>query len=124
MQTRWAASDYLPAFLRLSDRCAIRRVSTGSDILNPEGNDVTASKLTIDRQIEHGEVASATFDLEFCSDGPDVLGSQWRLCAGQLALLPRYSLGRGGRIHLILHGHTLRLSYRGESMYHRIRDRS
>jgi hypothetical protein len=30
------------------------------------------------------------------------------------------SLGRGGSIHLILHGHTPRLGYGGESMSHPI----
>jgi hypothetical protein len=52
----------------LSDRCAIRRVPAGSDILDPDGDNITAAKLTVDRQIEHGEVASAAFDLEFRPD--------------------------------------------------------
>jgi len=60
----------------LTDRCAIRGISAGGDILDPDGDDITAAKLTVDRQIEHGEVASAAFDLEFCPDRPDVSGSQ------------------------------------------------
>src|SRR5829696_1538434 len=51
---------------------------------------------------------------EVSSDRPDVLGSQRRLCPRELALIPRHSLGSGGRIHLILHGHTPRLGYRDE----------
>jgi len=48
------------------------------------------------------------------SNDPGVFGSQRRLCPGQLALIPRHSpLGRWDRIHLILHGHTPRLGYRG-----------
>ena len=46
-------SDWPPGFL-LSDRCAIRRVSAGGDILDPDGDDVTATKLAIDCEIEHG----------------------------------------------------------------------
>jgi hypothetical protein len=58
----------------LSDRCPIRRVPAGGDILDPDGDDITTAKLAVDRQIEHGEVASAAFDLEFRPDRPDVLG--------------------------------------------------
>ncbi len=105
-------SDGPTGFL-LSYRCAIRCVPARSDILDPDCNNVTATKLAINRQIEHGKVASATFDLEFRPDRPDVLGPQRWLCPGQLSLVPRRSLSRGGRIHLILHGHTPRLGYRG-----------
>jgi hypothetical protein len=31
-------------------------------------DDITASKFAINRQVEHGKVASATFDLEFRPD--------------------------------------------------------
>ena len=68
------------------------------------GDDVTATKLAVDRQIEHGKVASVAFDLEFSSDRPDEFGSQRRLRPAQLALGPRHApMGCGGRIHLILH---------------------
>jgi hypothetical protein len=72
-------SDGPPGFL-LSDGCAIRRVAAGGDILDPDGDDVTAPKLAVDRQIEHGEIASAAFDLELRPNRPNVLGSQRRLC--------------------------------------------
>jgi hypothetical protein len=48
--------------------CAIRRVATGSNILDPNGDNVTAAKLAVDRQIKHGEVANSAFDLEFRPD--------------------------------------------------------
>jgi Ku protein len=66
----------------LSDRCPIRRVPAGGDILDPDGDDITTAKLAVDRQIEHGEVASAAFDLELRPNRPDVLGSQGWLCPG------------------------------------------
>ena len=50
-------SDGSPRFL-LPDGCAIRRVAAGGDMLNPDGDDITPTKLTVDCQIEHGEVAS------------------------------------------------------------------
>jgi hypothetical protein len=60
----------------LSDGCAIRRVAAGGDILDPDSDDITPSKLTVDCQIEHCEVASAAFDLELRPIRPDVFGSQ------------------------------------------------
>jgi hypothetical protein len=45
-------SDRPPGFL-LPDCCAIRRVAASGDILDPDGHDVTAAKLAVDRQIEH-----------------------------------------------------------------------
>jgi hypothetical protein len=66
-------SDGSPGFL-LSDRCAIGRVTACGDILDPNGDDITAAKLAVDCQIEHGQVASAAFDLEFRPDRPDMFG--------------------------------------------------
>ena len=64
-------SDRLPGF-PLLDRCAIGRIAARSDILDPDHYYVTATKLAVDRQIEHGEVWSAAFDLEFCLGQPDM----------------------------------------------------
>jgi len=57
-----------PSSLFLSDRGTICGVSARSDILHLDCDDVTATKLTVDCQIEHGKVASATFDLELRTD--------------------------------------------------------
>jgi hypothetical protein len=92
-------SDGPPCFL-LSNRCAIRRVAAGGDILDPDSNDVTAAKLAVDCQIEHREVANSAFDLELCPDRPDMFRSQWRLCPGQLAFVPGHALvGYRGSVH-------------------------
>jgi hypothetical protein len=47
----------------------------GSDILDPDGDDITPTKLAVDCQIEHRQVASAAFDLELRPNRSDVLGS-------------------------------------------------
>jgi hypothetical protein len=60
--------SYGPTGFLLPDRCAIRRVAARGDILDPDGDNVAATKLAVDRQIEHGEVTSAAFDLKFRSD--------------------------------------------------------
>src|SRR5882757_6509361 len=98
-----------PGFL-LSNRCAIRRVAAGGDILDPDGDDVTATKLAIDRQVEHREVTNSAFDLELRPDRPDVFWSQRRLCPCQPAFVPGHALvRRRGVEHFILHGHSPRL---------------
>src|SRR3979409_2049598 len=84
--------------------------TAGAAILDPDGDDITAAKLAVDRQIEHREVANSAFDLELRPDRPDVFWSRRWLCPCQLAFVPRHALvGRRGSVHFILHGHTPRL---------------
>jgi len=64
-------SDW-PARFLLSDCCTIRGVSAGGDIFDLNRYDVTATQLAVDRQVEHGEVPSTTFDLEFSPGRPNV----------------------------------------------------
>jgi hypothetical protein len=68
-------SDRLSGLL-LSHRCPIRRVSSGSDVLDFDRDDVTAAKLAINRQIEHGEVANATLNLELRPNRPNMFRAQ------------------------------------------------
>jgi hypothetical protein len=86
-------SDKPPCFLP-PVRCAIRRVSAGSNILYPDRNDITGTEPAVDCQIEHGEIAIAALDLELCADRPDVFRSQRWLCPGQFSLI------RGTRLDL------------------------
>ena len=67
-------SDW-PSRLLLPNRCAVGGVSARSDILDLDCDDVTATQLAVDRQIEHGEVPSTPFNLEFRPDRPDVFGA-------------------------------------------------
>jgi hypothetical protein len=86
----------------LSNRCAIRRVAAGGDIPDPDGDDVAAKKLAVDRQIEHREVANSAFDLELRPDRPDMFWSQRRLCSCPPAFVPGHALvGRRGSDHFI-----------------------
>jgi hypothetical protein len=56
------------AGLLLAYGCAIRSVSARGDIVDFDRHDIAATKLAVDRQIEHGEVSDATFNLEFRPD--------------------------------------------------------
>jgi hypothetical protein len=72
-------SEWPTSFLQ-PNRCPIRRVPAGCNILDPDGDDITAAWLAIDCWIEIGQVAYSAFDLKFRPDRPDVSGSQRRLC--------------------------------------------
>ena len=86
----------------LSYGCAVRSVSARSDILDFDRHDIAPAKLAVDRQIEHGEVAGATFDLEFRPDCPDISGPQRRLRPCQLTFVPRHAFAdRSGGVLLI-----------------------
>ena len=72
---RWIVVDRLTGLLAqfksngptgflLPDRCGICRVSAGGDILDPDSDGITATKLAVDCQVEHGEVVGASFNLE------------------------------------------------------------
>jgi hypothetical protein len=56
------------AGLLLTYSCSIRSVSARGDIVDFDRHDIAATKLAVDRQIEHREVSDATLNLQF---GPD-----------------------------------------------------
>ena len=84
-----------PAGFLLPDRCAIRRVSACGDVFDSDGDDITATELTVDCQIEHGEVASATFDLEFFRIDQTCLGRSGGFAPVSLPLFHGTRLGAG-----------------------------
>src|SRR5579859_1969741 len=93
--------------LLLSYRCTIRGVSSGSDIFDLDSDDVTATKLIVNRQIKHRKVAEAPLDLELRPNRPDVFGAQRWLCPSQLAFVPRSAVDRSCyRIFEFSHGPT------------------
>jgi len=73
--------DWLPGFL-LPHRRPIDCVSAGRDILHLEGDNIAATELAIDGQIEHRQVARPSLDLQLGPDRPDLLWPERRLCPG------------------------------------------
>jgi hypothetical protein len=57
------SAGLLPAYGR-----TICGVSARSDIVDFDRHDIAATKLAINRQMEHGEVSDATFNLKFRPD--------------------------------------------------------
>ena len=51
--------------------------------------------LTIAGEVEHGELSDALPELKANADGPDILEVQRHLLTDELALVPKFALGRG-----------------------------
>src|SRR6516162_6858632 len=91
--------------LLLAHRRAIDGMSVRRHIFYLEADDVAASQLAIDGQIEHREIACSSLDLQVASNRPNVFGPKRRLRPCQFALLPGFvEQTLRDRIFRILHG--------------------
>jgi hypothetical protein len=79
----WAASFLLP------DSRAVETVPIRGDVIDAHRHDVAASKLAVDREVEQGEIACSSFNMQFRSYRPDMAGPKRRLGSDELALVPR-----------------------------------
>ena len=61
------------------------------DVPNAKADEVTASQLAVDRDIEHGEIADAAFVLQAGSNGSNVLRLEGRLRSDYSTVVPRMS---------------------------------
>src|SRR5688572_28679624 len=75
--------------LLLANKCTIECAASRSDVFDHDGNQVTATQLAVDSEVEEGQIALAVFKLEPGSNRPHVFGSERRLWADQPALIPR-----------------------------------
>ncbi|HEY1431431.1 MAG TPA: hypothetical protein VGF39_07380 [Stellaceae bacterium] len=76
------------AGLSLTHVCTIDRTTVGSDIFDPEVDDVASSQFAADREIEHRQVADTARHLQFFADRPDVLRPEGRLGDDQFRFVP------------------------------------
>jgi hypothetical protein len=58
-------------------------------VTNTKGNQITGSKLAVDREIEQSELANSFAKLQADANGPDVFESQRCFLSDELALVPR-----------------------------------
>jgi hypothetical protein len=63
-----------PTGLLLSKCGAIDRIPARCNGLNPKCDDIAASQLAVDRQIEHCQVASPSVHLQSGTDRPNMFG--------------------------------------------------
>src|SRR5215470_2679299 len=71
---------------------SLLRAPVWRDILDFDGNDVTAPQLAVDGEVQHGHAPDMSLDLPLGADRPDMLRAQRRLGSDQLAFVPRYPL--------------------------------
>ena len=63
---------------------------------DPEADEVAATQLAVDSQVEESKLAHSAFHLEADSKCPDVLGLERRLLADDLALVPWLAMNSVG----------------------------
>src|SRR5437764_14727095 len=78
-----------PGFL-LPHGGTVDRIAVRCNVFDLEGNDIAASQLAIDGQIEHGKVTDPSLDQQSGSDRPNVLWSERRFSPKTLAFVPRH----------------------------------
>jgi hypothetical protein len=61
-----------PPSLSLTDGCPVGTIAIRSNVLDLESDDIAASQLAVDGQIEQRQIAGSLLDLEFGPDRPDV----------------------------------------------------
>src|SRR5439155_21479359 len=86
-----------PARLFLNDGGAVSDPAAGTDIVDLQSHEVTASELAIDGEIEQGKVARPALQLKPDPDRPNVFGFERTLLPGETAFVP------GSTLHDRLH---------------------
>jgi hypothetical protein len=66
-------------------------MSVRRHIFHLQADDIAAAEFAVDREIEHRQVTRSSRNLQFGSDRPHVLRSEWWYCTGQFALVPRFA---------------------------------
>ena len=90
--------------LLLPDGRAVHRVAARGDIVDADGDDVTAAKLAVDRQVKEGEIPLLSLDPQLRPDRPDMARTLWRFGVDELAFVPgRAAWLLSGRC-IIFHG--------------------
>ena len=79
------------AGLLLDDGRSEAHALTEVNVGHPELDEVAATKLAVDRDVERGEVADMAVVLKSGPDGPDVLGPEGRLRADDPAAVPGHA---------------------------------
>jgi len=78
--------------LVLHDDGACRHGFAVADVPDLESNEVAVAQLAIDAELEQGKLAHSVLHLKTDAQRPDVLELEWRLLAGDLALVPRLAM--------------------------------
>jgi hypothetical protein len=78
--------------LALNDHGARQNLVAMGYIPHMKADQVAASQLAVDGQIEQGQVANRMVVLQVDTDRPDILGLEGWLLADQLALVPGFAL--------------------------------
>jgi hypothetical protein len=74
------------------DDGARRHLVAVAHVPHPERDEVAATQLAVDAQVEQGELSHPAVHMESDAQRPDVLELEWRLLPDDLALVPRLAM--------------------------------
>ena len=78
---------YGPLCLSLHDHRPAQDLAAVRNVANTQIDEITATQLAVDREIEHCQVSNPAPILQVDADGPDILGFEGRLLADQFAFV-------------------------------------
>jgi hypothetical protein len=78
-----------PAGLLLDHGRAIPHRAADTHVIDPQGDQIAAAQLAVDRQVEQREIALSNLKLKPDPDGPDLFRLERALLTDQAALVPR-----------------------------------
>jgi len=93
---------------------AAARMPIRGNVIDPYGDDVTATQLAVDGEVEQCQIAHLLLDLERGADCPNVFLPQRRSGSDQFPFVPGNPLGGGNRIFDFAHDCTSLLLTEGE----------
>ena len=85
LKPNWPTRPFLP------NSRTIHRVATWGNVIDADSDDIAATQLAVDCQIEKRQIPLLALYLEPHSDRPDVARAQRWLSTDKLALVPRHS---------------------------------
>ncbi len=74
------------AGLVLDNRHPVSHVAAGSHVIDPKADEIAASQLTVDSEVEHRQIAFAAFNLKSDTNGPDLFRPKRALLANEPTL--------------------------------------
>jgi hypothetical protein len=72
------------------------------DVAHAQADQIATPQLTIDCQVEHGEISNSMALLEGKPDRPDILGLEWWLLTDKLSFVPRFTFLDGFHDRLLV----------------------
>jgi len=82
--------------LFLDHGATVSHPAAGAYVVDPQADEIAASQLAVDREVEQGKISFPALQLKPNPNGPDIFRLERALLADQAALVPGSPLARNG----------------------------